>query len=66
MYFLTVLYDHQSLLVHIPLSHLVSIVSQIAFVSLIANQNPVRKLSPCDLNENIFPWSQYYTGSLVV
>jgi len=44
MYFLTVLYDHQSLLVHIPLSHLVSIVNQIVSVPLIAKSKlPTRK-----------------------
>jgi len=45
MYFLTVLYDHQSLLVHILLSHLVSIVKYIAFVLLTANQKVVQELS---------------------
>ena len=39
MFFLTILYDDQSLLVHVfPLSHLVSIVNLNTFAQLISDQ----------------------------
>ena len=50
MYLLTVLYNHQSFLVHVFLFHLVSIGNYITFVLLIANQklttSPLALLKP--------------------
>ena len=57
MFFLTILYNHQSLLVHVfPLSHLVSIVNLNTFAQLISDQNIlafVLYVLPVSLPDNI-------------